>query len=227
MKLCVVICAYYEEAKIEDVVKGTLPYAEVVVVDDGSTDRTAEIARKAGARVIIHSVNKGKGEAIKTGIAHFLESNCDLLILMDGDGQHLPSDIPGFLAAYRMKKNLMMIGTRMKDTRDMPLIRIWTNRFMSWLLSRSLGVKVTDTQCGFRMIDRVLAQKMHLNSERFDIESELLIQAVRAHAVIQEVAVSTVYADEHSKIRPVRDTIRFIKLLYRSYSGEKDTNITP
>ena len=215
-KVAALIPAYREEVHIADVVRRVKAQLEkVVVVDDGSPDATAERAREAGAEVIVHEKNSGKGAAIKTGFRHLLQFPIEYVIILDGDGQHLPEEIERFLEAAAREPAGIYMGNRMGDTSCMPTIRLLTNRFMSWQISRLCGHKVPDTQCGFRMIHRDVIPLLFCETNAYDYETEMLIIAGRAGHRLVDVPVSTVYGDEESKIRPIRDGIRFIKLISR------------
>jgi glycosyltransferase involved in cell wall biosynthesis len=211
-----VIPAYLEEKHIADVVRRTLQQlANVLVVDDGSSDSTADGARKAGADVIVHEQNRGKGESIKTGFRYWLEHGASYVVILDGDGQHLPEEIGRFLAAASSGIGELLIGTRMNDVREMPLVRRTVNRYMSRKISRACGQDIPDTQCGFRMVHKSIIPNLLGGTERFDYETEMLILASRAGCRIASVPISTVYSDEVSSIHPVRDTLRFFKLMRR------------
>jgi glycosyltransferase involved in cell wall biosynthesis len=216
-----VIPAYHEEKHIADVVRRTLKQlANVVVVDDGSTDATAAEARKGGGEVIVHEQNRGKGESIKSGFRHWLERGFEYVLILDGDGQHLPEEIDRFLAAASPTAAQLVVGTRMSDVREMPLVRRAVNRYMSRKISRVCGQEIPDTQCGFRMVHRSVIPDLLGGTERFDYETEMLILASWAGCRIASVPVTTVYSDEVSSIHPVRDTIRFFKLM-RRYAKKK------
>jgi glycosyltransferase involved in cell wall biosynthesis len=211
-----VIPAYLEEKHVGDVVRRTLgQLPNVVVVDDGSSDRTADEARTAGADVIVHEQNRGKGESIKSGFRYWLEQGSTYVMILDGDGQHLPEEIERFLAAAACGIGELLIGTRMNDVREMPLLRRTVNRYMSRKISRACGQEIPDTQCGFRMVHRSIIPNLLGGTERFDYETEMLILASRAGCRIASVPISTVYSDEVSSIHPVRDTLRFFKLMRR------------
>ncbi len=215
-KVAALVPAYLEEAHIADVVtrvRAELP--NVLVVDDGSADGTAACAREAGAEVIVHEQNAGKGAAIKTGFRILLERGFEYVIILDGDGQHLPEEIGLFLAAAAEEKAGLFIGNRMRDTAAMPLLRMLTNRFMSWQISSIAGCDVPDTQCGFRMIHREVIPSLFCESNAYDYETEMILIAGRDQHRIVNVPVSTVYGDEQSKIHPVRDGIRFLRLISR------------
>jgi glycosyltransferase involved in cell wall biosynthesis len=226
-----VIPAYQDEKHIGDIVRRTRERLDhVVVVDDGSTDQTAEHARKAGAEVIVHDQNRGKGEAIKTGLGYWFAADptrggdrqITWAILLDSDGQHLPEEIDRFLtAAAAAMRPTLFIGNRMNNIAGMPLVRRVVNRYMSSEISKLCGQKIPDTQCGYRMVDRQLVPELLRGGHRFEYETEVLFTASRKGYRIESVPVSTVYSDEVSKIHPVRDSIRFLQLMrrYRKASG--------
>ncbi|MFL6527082.1 MAG: glycosyltransferase family 2 protein [Chthoniobacterales bacterium] len=216
MEIAAAIPALQEEKHIADVARRTLAQTgRVVVVDDGSTDATAENARSAGADVIVHPVNRGKGESIKAGLRHWLDRRVDYVVLLDGDGQHLPEEIPRFVEAAERSGAKLLIGSRMHDVTRMPPLRRAVNRYMSRKISGLCGCVIPDSQCGFRMLHRDLIPDVLGGGERFDYETEMLILASRRGYAIESVPITTVYADEVSSIHPVRDTVRFFSMLRR------------
>jgi glycosyltransferase involved in cell wall biosynthesis len=211
-----IIPAYLEEKHIGDVARRTLQQLDhVLVVDDGSTDATAETARAAGAEVIVHEQNRGKGESIKTGLRHWLNRGFVYVAILDGDGQHLPEEIVFFLEMAAATRAEILIGTRMNNVRDMPHLRRLVNRYMSRRISRVCRQEVPDTQCGFRMVHRTVIPDLLGGADRFDYETEMLIIASRKGYQIESVPITTVYSDEVSSIHPVRDTLRFFELMRR------------
>ena len=221
-----VIPAYQDEKHIGDIARRTRERLDhVLVVDDGSTDQTEQRAREAGAEVIVHTQNQGKGEAIKTGLAHWLgaanpssgqDRQITWVILLDSDGQHLPEEIDRFLlAAGSVRRPTFFIGNRMEDVARMPLVRRVVNHYMSNEISRVCGQKIPDTQCGYRMLDRQLIPDMLGGGHRYDYETEALIIASRKGYRIDSVPITTVYTDQVSKIHLVRDSLRFFKLMRR------------
>jgi glycosyltransferase involved in cell wall biosynthesis len=210
-----IIPGYREEKHIGNVVERTLKQLDnVLVIDDGSPDATAANARAAGAQVIVQERNLGKGEAIKAGLHYWVDRGFRHIVMLDADGQHLPEEIPRFIAAAASGAQLY-IGTRMNDVRTMPILRRIVNRYMSRRISRICGQEIPDTQCGFRMLEAPVIPFLFQGAERFDYETEMLIVASRQGFRIDSVPVSTVYGDEVSSIHPMRDTLRFLKLMRR------------
>lgn len=220
-RVAAVIPGYNEEKHIGDVVRRTRQQlANVLVVDDGSADKTADCAREAGAEVIVHPQNRGKGETIKTGLRYWLERQLDFVIILDADGQHRPEEIDRFVtAAFSANAPQLIIGNRMNDVSSMPLVRRFVNHWMSDQISKLCGQQIPDTQCGYRLVHRQLVPELLGGAARFDYETEMLIVASRKGFRIGSVPISTVYSDEVSSIHPVRDTIRFFKLM-RRYKGK-------
>ncbi len=197
---------------VADIVKMGLP---VIVVDDASNDGTATAAEAAGATVLRRRSNGGKGAALREAIPAALKLGCDWLLTVDADGQHLVSEIPLFLEEARRGGADLLIGNRMTRPRGMPLNRRVTNLIMSRIISRVAGQKVPDTQCGFRMVHRRVLERVRLMSDRFEVETELVIRAAQAGFRIASVPVSSVYRRQISFIRPLRDTVRFFRFLRR------------
>jgi len=210
----VLIPAYQEGSRIGAVVREVLPLCpHVVVVDDGSADDTAAAARAAGATVLVHDRNQGKGAALQTGFRYAREQGAAFVLTMDGDGQHAPADIPAFLDAFARGDLPVLVGNRMEDPNAMPFVRRLTNRFMSWMLSRKMGQRVPDTQNGFRLYRTEVLPEMPDGDTRFAAESEILLILARRGVRIGSVPVRILYGDERSKIRPLRDTLRFFRML--------------
>ena len=214
MKICVIIPTYNEQTTIVSIVEAVrLLGRDCVVVDDGSRDDTARKATDAGAIVIRNRVNEGKGASLMKGFTYARENGYEAVITMDGDGQHLPSDIPLFIKVAASSGSGIFIGNRMKKTSTMPWTRQLTNIFMSRLISLIVRQNIPDTQCGFRLIRRVVLEKTRLSTANYETESELLIRAAKAGFIIESVLITTVYGNEKSRINPFIDTIRFIRFI--------------
>ncbi|MEO6848281.1 MAG: glycosyltransferase family 2 protein, partial [Chthoniobacterales bacterium] len=194
--IAALIPAWQEESFIYEVVTRALPFVgKVLVVNDGSTDRTLEEAQRAGAEVISHPQNKGKGNAIQTGLKYLSACGCYHVIILDGDLQHLPEEISRFVKEIDKSDPAMVIGCRSVNDGKMPFVRKCTNQFMSWLISVVCGQKIEDTQCGFRSLraDIIDLVRKECTSTGFDFESEMLMVTSRHGYRIMSVPVSTVY----------------------------------
>lgn len=212
---CAVVIPCLNEAKaVGDVVIAVRKLLrDVVVVDDGSTDDTAAVAKAAGASIIRHEQPCGKGAALRDGWAEAQRRGFAWAVSMDGDGQHAPGDLPEFLERASRGDVALVSGNRMADTAGMPFVRRWTNRFMSACLSRVAGVPLPDSQCGYRLMRLEPWSGLPVNSCCFEIESEILVQFARAGLGIAFVPITVIYGDERSKIRPLRDTWRWFRWL--------------
>ena len=215
-KTCVLIPSYNEARTIGGIVKDVIGLGlKAYVIDDGSSDDTAAIARKAGAVVVKHETNKGKGASLREGFKHVLKGKFEAAIIIDGDAQHEVISIPDFIKKAQDGNTDLVIGNRMLDTKGMPFIRRATNRFMSWIVSRICGQKIPDTQCGYRLIKRKVLEAVELKSSNFEIESELIIKACRKGFRVGSVPIKTIYNDEKSKINPIVDTLRFMVFMVK------------
>jgi len=218
LNVAALIPAYNEAATIADVVRGVRPFvSQVLVVDDGSSDGTADKARAAGADVVTHANNQGKGQAVRTGLTRLLSGNTTHVLILDGDMQHLPHETPRLVDAARDTGADVVIGQRRFDPAGMPASRYHANRIGSRALSGFVGVAVDDTQCGFRLFRTDILQKMRLCARGYDIETEMLIKLRRLGGRVASVPVSAVYNGRRSKLRPIRDTTRtcFLAVYYR------------
>lgn len=216
MKYLCLIPGFNEEKTIGWLVESVrnLGY-DVLVVDDGSRDRTAQYAREQGAEVVTNPQNLGKGASLRKIFEIAKERAYDAVIVMDADGQHLPSDIAPFVDLYEKERPGIIVGNRMQRSKGMPFVRWVTNGFMSWMISAICRQRVPDTQCGFRLIDMRLLRLMELTTDNFEIETEMLMQASSRGFKIASVPITTVYEGQFSAIHPIKDTIRFFQLILK------------
>ncbi len=215
-KICVLIPSYNEAKTIGSIVRYlTGRHLPVYVIDDGSTDATAALARAEGAHVISNVRNLGKGAALRAGFTRALADGYDAALIMDGDDQHDVNDIAHIVKKAHESDAGIVVGNRMLDTTPMPLVRKLVNHFMSWLIALVSHQHVPDTQCGFRLVSRQFAEKFRPTTERYELESEMLIQAGRLGLRIESIPIPTVYAGEASHIHPLIDTLRFLRLVFR------------
>lgn len=217
LRVIALIPAFQEGERIAQVIEAVKTHVEAIcVIDDGSTDNTTHAAQQAGAVVFRHDVNCGKGAATETGLRmiRLRWPHADAVILLDADGQHDPNEIPQFIEFFKTHRADLIIGSR-QDRRRMPWIRRVTNIVMSGLLSRITREPLTDISCGYRLISRRLAERLDLRTQRYEIDTEMLIQAAQLGMKIAEIPIRTIYQTEKSKIRPFQDTCRFIWYLAR------------
>jgi glycosyltransferase involved in cell wall biosynthesis len=224
MVVCALIAAFNEEAHIADVVSGAAPHvSRVIVVDDGSTDRTCDVAVAAGATVVRHDGNRGKGAAIRTGLSVALREPCTHVLFLDGDMQHDPADIPQLIEQAQRGRGDFVVGEREFRKEAMPAARFYSNVIGSAILSRFIGAPVTDSQSGFRLIRADLLRGLSLTGTKYEIETEMLIKLVRTGAALERVPIRRLqYAGANSKIRPFRDTFRTCMLALRYRFGKDD-----
>lgn len=213
-----IVPAYNEVETIGLVVKGLAPLVRAtLVVDDGSSDGTAFEAASAGAVLRRHDTNRGKGHAVRTGLAWALTQPATHVLILDGDLQHVPGEASRLIDAAARTHADLVIGTRQFDRDVMPTSRYLANRIGSRALSAFVGVRLGDTQCGFRLYRVDLIRRLPpLSSTGYEIETEMLVKVRRRRGVIVEAPVSAVYGTP-SKLRPVRDTTRtcFLAVYYR------------
>jgi glycosyltransferase involved in cell wall biosynthesis len=201
-----------EAAHIGSVVAGVRRWLDhVLVIDDASMDGTAAAAAAAGAQVLKHTSNHGKGAALLDGWHWAQERNFEWALMLDGDGQHSTEDIPIFFRAAEETGAVLITGNRMHDLDRMPPVRRFVNRWMSRRLSEAAGRPLPDTQCGFRLMNLRALGSVRIQTARFEIESEVLLAFAAAGLKIVSVPVHVIYHDERSKIRPVQDTVRWFK----------------
>lgn len=218
IKTAAIIPAFNEAASVARVVEGVRPAVDrVVVVDDGSTDGTGDLARQAGAEVLRLPVNAGKGNAVRTGIGHVLAGDFTHVLMLDGDMQHLPHEAAALLATAADSGADVVLGERRFSRQGMPASRYHANRLGSLVLSWFIGVPLRDTQCGFRVFRADALRGLPLRATGYEIETEMLVKIRRRGGRLVTVPVSAVYAGERSKLRPVRDTTRtcFLAVYYR------------
>jgi hypothetical protein len=193
-----IVPAYNEGRCIGSVVLRAKAYVdEVLVVDDGSNDDTAQVARAAGARVIRHEQNCGKGSALSTGLACARELGVKAVVLIDGDGQHRAEEIPKMLTPVLRGEADVVVGSRYLHRHSrVPRYRVLGHKALNWLTNYTSGVHLSDTQNGFRALSRRAVQAFHLSSQGFSVESEMqfLIREHRLRCV--EASVTTLYPDK-------------------------------
>lgn len=217
VRVIVLIPAYNEEKFIGEVIRKAREFVDLIlVVDDGSKDKTKEIAEYMGAIVLKHENNLGKGDAIKTGL-NYIKKNytSNIIVLMDADCQHDPNDIPKLIKPIVDNDYEVVFGSRMHDTKKMSIQRKLSNHITTKLINFVTGMNLKDTQCGFRALKSEVLNKIDLKTSGFIIESEFIIEAYKRGCKITEVPINVIYGEEKSKISPIKDTLRFIKFILK------------
>jgi len=190
-----------------------VPEAELLIIDDGSSDDTREVLESHSVTVLVNDPNRGKGYTLERGFRYGREQGYSHVITIDADLQHLPEELPGFIKIRKQYE--VVIGTRDIDLKIMPFARWITNNLTSIIISIFAGRRVRDSQSGYRMYSTDLVGRFKTRSFRYDYESEQLLQTGLLGARVGEVAVTTVYEGSESSINPFRDTLRFIRLLWQ------------
>ena len=212
-----VIPAYNAESTIKLVVSKVRRKIErCIVVDDGSLDKTGILAKAAGAELLVHISNHGKGAAIKSALEFLKKQDFKYLILLDADGQHEPGEVFRLVQQARRKRADVVCGNRMKNTKNMPRLRVTTNKIMSKVTSWLCKTNLSDTQCGYRLLSKRAVNNIEIKKDNFEVDTEILFQASKLGYRISEATVSTIYSDDHSShINPIRDTARFLLFAIR------------
>lgn len=195
----IVIPAYNEATRLDGVLQkiALLGHQHIVVVDDGSSDGTAAVAREHGVKVLRHAINMGAGAATQTGIDYALEQGAEYVLTMDADHQHLPEDIEHLFAAIRKWKCGMVIGSRfLKPENQIPTSRIWYNKVANILTLIIAGVSVTDSQSGMKVLSREFADASSLNCNGFEFCVEMIKNANLGGFEVKEVPINVRYTKE-------------------------------
>ncbi|NOZ72605.1 MAG: glycosyltransferase family 2 protein [Chloroflexi bacterium] len=213
--LLALIPAYNESTHISVVVQGALPYLPVLVVDDGSTDETAQRAQEAGAQVLRQSRNQGKGAALRAGFEWALARDYDAVITLDADGQHDPAEIPRFIDLFEHSQADLIIGAR--DFSQIPPIRRLANTLGRWSFSWALGQPVQDNQSGYRLLSRRMMSATLSSMELgFEFEVEVIVLCVLKGYRLQWIPIRTIYGEERSHINPLKHTLNFIRVIKKT-----------
>lgn len=216
--LTVLIPAFNEErgiARVIDWIRAALETSdleyELLVVDDGSADRTAELAQAAGARVLRHPGNRGYGEALKTGIRHAAH---EWVAIIDADGSYPAEQLPELAA--RLVAADMVVGARTKAGAAIPLIRRPAKKFLTWLAAYLTDANIPDLNSGLRIFRRSLALEfIHILPSGFSFTTTITMAALNNGYVVEYVPVDYLQREGRSKIRPIRDTLNFVMLILR------------
>ena len=194
MPILVCIPAFNEGKVIDNVIKDCLKFSDkVVVCDDGSIDNTYEVADAAGAEVIRHEKNIGKGEALRSLFKFACHSNYDTIVTIDGDGQFLPEEIPKLVKNIEENKSDVVVGYRFNNTRDMPEYRKFGNKMLDRMTNMVEELSVRDTQSGFRAYSKKVIENIDFKMKGFGSDAEILIDATKKGFRISEEKITVIY----------------------------------
>jgi glycosyltransferase involved in cell wall biosynthesis len=216
LQVAVVIPAYQAAASIGEVVSQTLevlPDANLIVVDDGSEDGTGDAGRGKGTTVVTHPRNRGKGAALRTGIARACAEGAEAIVTIDADGQHPAAEIPRLLQPIAAGAADLVLGARVRNG-TMPVSRRLTNWISASLASRIGHQVIRDAQTGFRAFTRALAERVRPSGDRYEFEANFLLEALRAGYRVTSVEVPTIYGAP-SHFRYFGDTWRMARAFAR------------
>lgn len=216
LDVLVVVPIYNGAAHLEELISRLAQFvcdANLVFINDGSTDQTLDILRRHDRRYISFPRNRGKGAVLQTGLALAVREGYRSALTLDADLQHLPEEIPRFFAADTGQQ--LLLGQRPRRGSSMPLLRRFSNFLTSAIVSLFAGRACHDSQCGFRLIPVSLLSQVRLSAGGFDLESELLLQAGALGFPVHNIPISTVYGNHRSAIRHGRDTVRFLLQVWR------------
>jgi glycosyltransferase involved in cell wall biosynthesis len=218
-KICILIPAYNAQETLGSVLKKVEPLKiDTIVVDDGSSDGTKTVSSEIGVQFLRHPFNLGKGAALRTGFQYILQKDYQVVITLDADGQHNPSEIPFLLRIFQNVKPDILIASRAAEFGKMTFLRRFWNRLGVKAVARLCHSDITDSQSGFRLIRTKVLQEVNLSTSRFETELELLIKACKKGFSVLSVPINTQKVDGTSSthFRPVVDTWMVCKLFLRS-----------
>jgi glycosyltransferase involved in cell wall biosynthesis len=210
-----IIPAYNEADKIGQVIATALKHLPVLVIDDGSSDATAQTAESSGAKVFRQTPNQGKGLALQAGFLHAIESGYQAVLTLDADGQHDPQEIPIFLQAFQRSRADLIIGER--DFNQIPPIRRFANTLGKWSFSWAVGQPIGDNQSGYRLISRRMMKAVLGSRESgFEFEVEMIVVCIQRGYTLKWVPIRTIYSGEGSHIQPLKHTIEFTRMVLQA-----------
>lgn len=218
MKTAIIIPAYNAASTLNLLLARLMEFApkhDIIVIDDGSTDNTAEAAKLSGVELIIHQHNKGKGAALRSGFELALNKGYEAVITIDADGQHDTKYIPELKDIFRAGHYDILIGSRRNEFTRMSFARFISNSITTTVVSILAGAKISDSQSGYRIISASVLKNVKLKTSRYQMESELLIKAGRQGFKIGSLDITNIPGGT-SHISHLKDTLRFVKMVLQT-----------
>jgi len=212
MKTAIIIPAYNATSTLNLLLARLMEFApkhDIIVIDDGSSDSTAEAAKLSGVELIIHQHNKGKGAALRSGFELALNKDCEAVITIDADGQHDPKYIPALVDTMDTGRWDIVVGSRRNEFDRMSFARYLSNSITTTVVSILAGTRISDSQSGYRSIRTSVLKSVKLKTSRYQMESELLIKAARQGFKIGSVDITNIPGNT-SHISHLKDTLRFL-----------------
>ena len=207
--------AYQEGPRVAEVVRAAAAHLPVLVVDDGSSDDTADQAERAGATVLRQRPNQGKGAAVRAGFRWAIDHGVEAAVILDADGQHDPAELPRFLQAFAERRGDLIVGRR--DFRRMPPVRRLSNTVGGWAFSWAVGRSIPDNQSGYRLVSRRLMERLVDGHESgFEFDVEMITTCIRSDFRLDWVPIRTIYAGEPSHVRPMTHVRGFIRVVRKA-----------
>lgn len=221
-RILALIPAFNESAHIAEIIQRTKSFLPVLVVDDGSSDNTSEIALAAGAEVLRQNPNQGKGAALQAGFRYALENKKNAVVTLDADGQHAPEEIPLFVAEFENKQSDLVIGYR--NFQKMPLGRRISNTFGTWMFSCAIRQPIRDNQSGYRLLSARLMQSMLISRESgFEYEVEMIVRCIKQQMKLDWVPIQTIYSGQGSHIHPLHHGYHFLRMVLKTWRTIRET----
>ena len=215
VKILALIPAYNEERRITPVIENVQKYLPLLVIDDGSSDDTADNAKNLGADVVRQSPNQGKGAALRKGFRQALAHGFKAVVTLDADGQHDPAEIPDFLDKFKTTQADLIIGKR--DFSQIPPIRRIANSFGQKSFSWAVGQEIPDNQSGYRLISkRLMKDLLDSNEVGFEFEVEMIKVCLKRGYTLEWVPIRTIYAGESSHISPIGHILNFLRVVWQT-----------
>jgi len=213
---------YNEIDFLDELLQRVYPYSSTIIcVDDGSIDGSKELLEPNDKIILLsNGKNRGKGFSLKVGLMKALEYNCDIIITIDADLQHLPEQIPQFAEA--ISNFDVVVGNRLTSIKGMPCHRIASNFLTSWMLSKKTGIKIFDSQSGYRAFKKEIIKSILPFETGFEAETEMLINATLNKNSIGYVKIPIIYNNNKSKMRPFQTIMGFLRVILKSTKNNSE-----